>query len=134
MPKIRVGQDEHAYYIGFEPPLQRRHFARLPNPYGRYGSAETAGWPRMAVVTPSDAQEMVLGIYKESLVLAEIHRKSSIEPAFNKDCAANRLLDFLGKIASRNQDAVIDHRLYDIETEGGSICFVASHDDSVLGL
>lgn len=134
MSKIRVGQDEHAYYIGFEPALQRRHFARLPNPYGRYGGAETAGWPRTAVVTPSGTQETILGVYKESLILAEIHHTANSEPGFDEHCAANRLLDFLGKVASRSKDVIIDHRLYDIEIEDGAISFVTSHDDSVLGL
>jgi len=134
MPKIRVGQDEHTYYVGFEPPLERKHLARLPNPYKRYGSAETAGWPKSAIVTRPGAEEMIMGIYKDSLILAEIHKKSNREAGEDVHCAANRLLEFLGEVAARYRDAVVDHRLYDVEVEAGTISFVSSRDDSVLGL
>ena len=75
-----------------------------------------------------------MGIYKDSLILAEIHKKSNREAGEDVHCAANRLLEFLGEVAARYRDAVVDHRLYDVEVEAGTISFVSSRDDSVLGL
>ena len=133
MPKIRVGQDEHTYYIGFEPPLEPAQLQNLPNPFGSYaGCAEIAGWPSTAVVTRPQAQETIIGLYKESLYLATIHKKSSA--AEDENAAAKRLADFLGEVATVIEDSAFDTRIYDVAVEAGALSFIAASKDNVLGL
>jgi hypothetical protein len=135
MPKIRVAEDLHTYYIGFEPPLEPNHFARLPNPFKRYGCAETAGWPRTAIVSRSNATETVLGLHKESLILAAIHERSNVEQLEGlENCAVNGLLHFLGAVARQIKDSEIDARIYELAIDGGTLSFVTPRDETTLGL
>ena len=125
MPKIRVAEDENTYYVGIEPPLEANHFARLPSPYKRYASAETAGWPASAILSRAHASEIVIGLHKESLLLAALHDCANIDALEGlENCAANRLIYFLGAVAQQVKDTQIDARRYELAYDGQTISFI----------
>jgi hypothetical protein len=136
MPKIRVAEDQYTYYIGFEPPLEPSHFARLPNPFKRYASAETAGWPRSAVLSRAGASETVLGLHKESLLLAAQKDFYNLEEIVGlESCAVNGLIRFLEGVTRQIKDTTIDERVYELADDGGGVLsFITPRDEQKLGL
>jgi hypothetical protein len=135
MPKIRIAEDEHTYYVGFEPPLEPNHFARLPNPFKRHGCAETAGWPKSAVLSRAGASETVLGLHKESLLLAAQKDFFNLEETVGlENCAVNGLIRFLEGVSRQIKDTTIDARVYELANDDGVLSFISPRDEQKLGL
>ena len=134
MSKIRVAQNEVAYFLGFEPPLQSDQLLSLPNPYGKYKNGETAGWPASAVVSRPEAVETVIGIYKDSLVMKCVYSGTKLTDIDKERQPGDELVAFLGKTLHSLDGGTLDPRLYEIETEGNLINFILPDNDTSLGL
>lgn len=132
MPKIRIAQDETAYYVGFEPPLDSQQMADLPDPYDFMEGAENAGWPGSAIISSPNATEMVLGMYKASLILSRIKDKGKRAHIEYENCAPEKLLLFLGATASKLNDVAFDTHIYDAVSVSGNLWFVPASQEVIL--
>jgi hypothetical protein len=123
MQKVRVGQNSELYFVGFEPPLEPDQLEALPNPYKREEGAEVAGWPRTSIISDHHAAEMVVGVFKKTLILNAVSRKPTCVEVDFESIPADALNKFLAQVSIKLYGAELDPVLYDVETEAGVLNF-----------